>query len=399
MVKRNFPPFRSGQRKFPLFLSIINLESVKILYLTDQTYLHGGIEKVLSQKASYFSDVDGDEVTIVTYNQQGHKPVYPFSKKIKQIDLGINYVEGISYFHPTNLKKIPKHRYTLKKVLKEIQPEVVISCSFGPDFYFIPFFQKQIPKIKEFHSTRHFINYNSAKERILKYLSDYAEKHYDKIVLLNEDETNYYKSDNLIIIPNPTETDDRTCSLSAKKIIAAGRISFQKNFEDLVQVFDLLKSDFPDWEVHIYGDDYLGRRAEIQSQINELGLERNIFFKGVTEDLKETFLDYSIYAMTSNHETFPMVLLEALAVGLPIVSYDCPTGPNRIVIDKSDGFIVPYKNSAIFAEQLKQLMTDESRRKEMGAQAKINARRFEISKVMTQWKDLFRNLLSFQPQT
>ena len=123
-------------------------------------------------------------------------------------------------------------------------------------------------------------------------------------------------------------------------------------------------------------------------------MEKNFIFKGVTSDLKTTFLDYSVYAMTSVHETFPMVLLEALSVGLPIVSYDCPTGPSRIIQNNEDGYIVPYKNSIIFAEQLKRLMGDEQLRKTMGLQAKKNAARFEISVVMQQWKNLFKNLTS-----
>ena len=133
---------------------------MKILYLTDQTYFHGGIEKVLSQKANYLAEVSGDEVTIVTYNQQNKIPVYSFSEKIRMIDLEINYEIGKSYFHPVNLKKIPKHRNALKKIIREIQPDVVVSCSFGPDFYFIPSLEKQFPKIKEFHSSRHFYSQN-----------------------------------------------------------------------------------------------------------------------------------------------------------------------------------------------------------------------------------------------
>ncbi|MCB4234505.1 glycosyltransferase [Kaistella anthropi] len=98
--------------------------------------------------------------------------------------------------------------------------------------------------------------------------------------------------------------------------------------------------------------------------------------------------------MTSETECFPMVLLEALSVGLPVISYDSPTGPKHILTNESDSFIVPYKNSAIFAERLKQLMSDENLRKQLGIHAKINAERFEISKVMAQWKDLFDNLIT-----
>ena len=120
---------------------------MRILYLTDQIYLHGGIEKVLSQKANYLADVSGYEVFIVTHNQGKKNPVYHFSAKIRMIDLNINYEAGRSFFHPTNFKKMPKHCAALKNIFKELNPDVVISCSFGPDFYFIPSLEKSIPKI------------------------------------------------------------------------------------------------------------------------------------------------------------------------------------------------------------------------------------------------------------
>lgn len=368
---------------------------MKILYLTDQIYLHGGVEKVLSQKANYLADVSGDDVVIVTHNQQGKQPVYQFSEKIEIIDLAIDYEIGKSYFHLNNLKKIPRHKAALARLLKTHQPDVVISCSIGPDFYFIPFIEKQIPKIKEYHATRHFNKAHSIKDKILKFLSDRTERQFHRFVLLNEDEIKYYQNRNHIVIPNPTEIDSKICELTSKRIIAAGRITFQKNFEDLIEICSNLFLEFPDWSLHIYGDDYLDRKSVLLKRIAELKMEHLIVFQGVTTDLKETFLDHSIYAMTSNHETFPMVLLEALSVGLPIVSYDCPTGPSRIITHREDGFIVPYNNSVIFAERLKQLMMDEDLRKNMGSHAKINAQRFEISKVMTQWKELFNQLTKY----
>lgn len=365
---------------------------MKILYLTDQIYLHGGVEKVLSQKANYFAEKEGDQLFIVTHSQQKKKTIYPFSEKIKFIDLEINYVTGKSYFHPSNLSKTIAHRIKLEKLIKEINPDVIIQCSVTPDYYFLPYIKKNIPKIKEFHATMHFREYNTAKQKLFKHLSNYTNQKYNRIVLLNEDELKYYNCNNSVVIPNPTEMDARNCKLEEKKIIAAGRISQQKNFEDLVEIFNILKSDFPNWEVHIFGDDYLYRKDKIQEQINTYGLGKNIIFKGVTADLKETFLDYSIYAMTSNHETFPMVLLEALSVGLPIVSYDCPTGPNRIVTDGADGFIVPYNNQHAFSAKLKTLMNNVELRKKFGLNAKMNAKRFEISKVMTLWKKLFEEI-------
>ena len=102
--------------------------------------------------------------------------------------------------------------------------------------------------------------------------------------------------------------------------------------------------------------------------------------------------NYSIYAMTSETECFPMVLLEALSVGMPIVSYDSPTGPKHILTNNEDSFLVPYKNLDIFVEKLEELMQNESLRQKMGQKGLENAQRFSIEKVMHQWKDLFTSL-------
>lgn len=368
---------------------------MKILFLTDQTYLHGGVEKVLSQKATYLAEVSGDEVTIVTYNQQGRRPVYPFSDKIQFIDLGVNYEIAKSYFHPVNLQKVPAHIEVLKKVIKEVRPEVIVSCSFGPDFYFLPYISGNIPVIKEFHSSR-ALNYKptSVKERVLGALSSQAEKKYTELVVLNSDEVRYYHSRTVSVIPNPAEKSDVWAPLTQKRILAAGRISPVKNFGDLIQAFAQLSSDFPDWELHFWGEEYIGTQAKLQTQIDRLGLADRIRFMGVTDHLKTEMPKYSIYAMTSETECFPMVLLESLSAGLPVVSYDSPTGPRHIVKDGEDGFIVPYKNLDIFTEKLRLLMRDENLRSEMGAKGAMNAHRFSIDTVMTQWKDLFKKLIS-----
>lgn len=369
---------------------------MKLLYLTDQIYLHGGIEKVLSQKANYFAEASGDEVTIVTYNQQERIPVYQFSKKIQMIDLGINYEIGKSYFHPVNLKKVFQHKKALAKVLKEIQPEVVISSSFGPDFYFVPFVERQIPKIKEFHASRYFDQQNAAslKSSLLKLLGTKAEQNYHQLVVLNRDEMKYYGGDKITVIPNPADVGKHSSVPGQKKILAAGRISPVKNFGELIDLFAEVSCDFPEWELHFWGEDYLGTREKLQQKINRHQLQHRIKFMGITEDLKEEMTHYSIYAMTSETECFPMVLLESLSAGLPVVSYDSPTGPRHIVKDGEDGFIVPYKNLDIFTEKLRLLMRDENLRSEMGAKGPMNAHRFSIDTVMTQWKDLFKKLIS-----
>lgn len=367
---------------------------MKILYLTDQTYLHGGIEKVLSQKANYLADVSGDEVIIATYNQKGRKPVYHFSEKIQMLDLGINYAIGLSYFHPNNLKKIPAHRKALQTLLRHLKPDVVISCSFGPDFYFLPYLERQIPKIKEFHGSRFFYRSPTAsiKKRLLQHLNRLTEKKYHCLAVLNESEKAFYSNSNVVVIPNPAEITAERSGVTSKKILAAGRISPVKNFADLIDAFARVSKDFPAWELHFFGEDYLSTQQKLEDQVRTLGLNDQVKFKGVTSDLKKEMQHYSIYAMTSETECFPMVLLEALSIGLPVITYDSPTGPQHIVRNEEDSFLVPYKNLDIFTAQLKTLMSDENLRRKMGGAGRENIKRFSLDKVMQQWKDLFIHL-------
>ena len=368
---------------------------MRILYLTDQTYLHGGIEKVLSQKANYLAEVSNYEIYIVTYNQQHNQPIYVFSTKIKMVDLGINYKIGRSYFHPLHLKKIPKHRAALKKTIQLIQPDIIISCSFGADFYFIPSLEKHIPKIKEFHSSRYFYNGNSfsIKDKLLKRLTTITENKYHQLAILNDSERGFYQNKKIEVIPNPASISMERADLTSKKILAAGRISLVKNFSELIEIFARISTVFPDWELHFFGEDYGGTQAELEQKIKDFGLESQIKFMGVSSDLKNIMQEYSIYAMTSETECFPMVLLEALSVGMPVISYDCPTGPKHILTNNEDSFVVPYKNLDNFVDKLKELMQNENLRQKMAIKGRENVYRFSIDKVMKQWTGLFSSLL------
>lgn len=371
---------------------------MKILYLTDQLYLHGGIEKVLSQKVNYLADILAHNLTVLTYRQDHKTPVYALSDKIKFLDISVNYDISKSYFHPENIRKVPAHRSALRKVFKDLRPDVIVSSSFGPDFFFLPFISGDIPVIKEFHSSR-AINQApyTVKNRILNALSAYVEKKYTQLVVLNQDEVQYYPTGSVSVIPNPAQMSSEIIPLGQKKILAAGRISPVKNFGDLIQAFARVSKDFPEWELHIWGEDYIDTKKQLQKTVDRFSLNAEIKFMGLTDDLQKIMQNYSIYAMTSQSECFPMVLLEALSAGLPIVTYDSPTGPRHIVKNGQDGFLVPYKNLDIFTDRLKFLMKNEELRNDLGAKGRINAQRYSIEKVMQQWEHLFTTVRNQTP--
>ena len=366
---------------------------MRILFSTDQVHLHGGIEKVMAEKASYFADVLGYEVTILTTEQRGKPACYPLSDKIRLHDIGVNYDRQKSYFDVSNLKKIFSHFSRLNKAIGTIKPDVIISCNYAFDFYWLPFVFTKIPKIKEFHSSRFYEekvrNATTSTLKKLKYKwDDFIESRYTKLLLLNPDEKAFYRSNNLAVIPNPNPASAETATLVSKIAIAAGRISPVKGFDHLIQAWAIVVKDFPDWRLEIYGEDYLGTKAQLSDLVSELKMEQNVRFAGVSNAMQKNMAAASLYLMSSQTECFPMVLLEALAVGLPIVSYDCPTGPRHIVTNFEDGLLAADQDIADLAQKILLLLADSKKRTEFGQKAKINSRRFETSAVMNQWQQL-----------
>ncbi|MCF6168481.1 glycosyltransferase family 4 protein [Lutibacter sp.] len=369
---------------------------MKIVYYTDQVYLHGGIEKVLAQKLNYFSNFSEFDVYLITTEQKNKPHCYPISKKVIHYDLGVNYIRTKSYFHPVNFKKVPSHINKLRFKLNEIKPDVLIVCNFAFDFYFIPFISKGIKTIKEYHSSRYYYSKELPSKSFLSSLfaklNRFIEKKYTHVVVLNKDEKKYYSIKNCVVIPNSIKVATNTTKLVRNNIIiAAGRIAPVKQFDHLIKAWSLIANKFPHWEVYIYGEGDEVLSSELQQLIKELKVP-NIKLMGATLHLNEKMKEASIYAMTSKTECFPMVLLESLACGLPIISYNCPFGPKNIITDKKDGVLVNHNNIDAFASELTQLIKNTELRKKMEINTKKNVERFDENIVMQLWIQLFKRI-------
>jgi glycosyltransferase involved in cell wall biosynthesis len=179
-------------------------------------------------------------------------------------------------------------------------------------------------------------------------------------------------------------------ALDAKVVIAAGRVTRQKGFDRLLPVWKRVVERHPGWELRIFGSGHAMR--DLRRQIRRLGIGDSARLMGFTPRLQEELAQASLYVMTSRREGFPMVLLEAMGAGLPVVSYDCPTGPRDIIREGIDGHVVRNGDRAALADAMSGLMGDAERRRAFGAAAIEGAARFEITRVAEHWETLLSEL-------
>jgi glycosyltransferase involved in cell wall biosynthesis len=178
--------------------------------------------------------------------------------------------------------------------------------------------------------------------------------------------------------------------VEAPRVIAAGRLERRKGFGRLLNAWAVVAPRFPDWRLDIYGTGQ--EKRSLQRKITRRGLDASARLAGYTGRLPDELATASIFALTSRREGFPMVLLEAMSAGVPVVAFDCPTGPRDIVHDGLDGRLVPNGDIAALAAALEQLMTDAELRRRMGAAAVETAAAYRIDRITERWEALFAQL-------
>lgn len=177
----------------------------------------------------------------------------------------------------------------------------------------------------------------------------------------------------------------------ARIVVAAGRLVEQKGFDLLIEAFAPVHERHPDWQLHIFGTGPL--KAELSARIERLGLAGAVRLRGLSRNLDDEFARASIFALSSRKEGLPMVLLEAMSAGLPVVSFDCPTGPADVVDDGVNGLLVPAEDVPAMTAGLNRLIGNADERAAMGAAAVATAAAYETPVIAAQWEELFTGLV------
>lgn len=183
----------------------------------------------------------------------------------------------------------------------------------------------------------------------------------------------------------------------SKVIVSAGRLVPRKGMSRLIRAFAPVARRHPDWELRIYGSGLL--EEKLRDQIERSGVSGQVRLMGHTGDLPGAFDEAAVFASASSAEGFPMVMLEALSKGLPLVATDCPRGPSDIVRHGRNGLLVPNKDVSALSAALESIVADDDQRRAMGAQASLDAEQYVVDRIAASWDALFDDLVAAQRAT
>ncbi len=360
---------------------------MKILYIVPKINNEGGVARVISVKANYLVENFGYQVHILTQNG-GDKPLFfSFNEKIVFHDMKLKG-NKVSFFL--------QYVKALKKALTTITPDIIIICDNGLKAYCIPFILKtKTPIIFECHGSK----YIEEKEQPNSFFGtkfklvfkEFAANRFAKFIALSNESLKEWNVKNGVVISNPLWFKaSQFADLNSKKIIAVGRHSYEKGLDRMLQIWQKVNAKHPDWSLEIYGKS--NENQELQKLVNSLIIGNNITFFDPVKNINDKYLESSIMIMTSRTEGFGMVLIEAMALGLPCLAYDCPCGPRAIIQNNENGFLVENGNIDLFVQKMELLMEDESLRMQMGQNAKNSISKYNLDSIMTQWKSLFEEI-------
>ena len=351
----------------------------KICFFSANFENSGGTERVTTIIANRLAEL-GYDITIISCIG-GEKSFFKLSPKIK-LDRLYKSCGGLKF----NLTAA----YKLRQKIKEYDFDYIIDIDTIHSFFSIP---ATIGLRTKVISWEHFNFYSDLGIKRRKLGRVLAGKYADKIITLtNEDRETFLENldvkSKIDYIYNPTPYPNEKKSLCESKIaVAIGRLTAQKGFDKLLDIWKKIEKKNSEWELYIIGSGE--DREKLLNQKESLNLKRVIFVEN-TKNIKEYYEKASIYLMTSRFEGLPMTLIEAQSFGLPIISYDIKTGPKDIVNNAEDGYLIENDNQNEFVNKFLELSKNGEKIRNFSQKAYENSKRFKLDRIIEKWKEVLK---------
>ena len=383
---------------------------MKILIMHRSYALVGGAERVITDKANYLANA-GHQLLLVSYEQGQHPLPYELHPSVGYMDLDCRFFTLSKYSLPLHiyhfLRLRNKFRKALRSTVEDFKPDVVVLASDWQTLMgAVVKSVSPIPAIAEFHNTYAYImrkvgsSENWLRKMVTKFYYRQTIRNLrkcSKLVVLTEiDAQNWRRHfDNVCVIPNPVTLYPDVIDDIPKdngRIIFVGRFNHEKRIDRLITAFSMLADRYPDWHVDIFGDG--NEKENLLRQIDECGLVNRVVIHEPTKAIYDEYKRSEMLVLCSEHEASPLVLVEAMACGVPCVSLDCPTGPRAIIKDGETGLLAKDGDVNDLASKMEWLIAHEAERKEMGRKARVFAASRKQDVVMGQWEKLYVSLSS-----
>jgi glycosyltransferase involved in cell wall biosynthesis len=376
----------------------------RIVYIVGDLSYPNGMSRVLSQKVNYLAEKTDNQLYVVLTENASMPHYFELSSKVEYVNFDINF--EVIQTMPLCRKmwnyywKVRQYKRKLTDYLMKIRPDITVSV-LRREINFINDIPDGSKKIGEIHFNK--LNYRLFEKSYLpsfvnhyitkKWKSelDYQVSRLDHFVVLTKgDVKNWNGLSNLSVIPNPIIRFPSVLSNgSSKHAVAVGRYSREKGYDMLISAWKKVNQKHSDWILDIYG---AGNSVAYQNLADEEGLTAVVRCHEADSDIFSRYAESSVFVLSSRYEGFGLVIVEAMATRLPVVSFRCPSGPADIITDHADGLLVENGNIEALAEAICYMIEHPKERYRMGENALLSARRYHEDTIMQKWIQLFDSL-------
>lgn len=352
---------------------------LKILFYINAIH-HGGAERVMVNLADYFCNDDMNECLLVTSFQDEWE--YPVNNKVRRIVL---CEQMPSSFIKRNLLLVKK----LRNVIIQEKPDVVLSFMAEPNFRNI--IASVGLSVKKIISIRN----DPAREypnMLFKIAAKVLYPLADGVVFQTEDAQKWFSKkirNKSCVIFNPVDSIFFTTTFDGtrKNIVTTGRLTRQKNHKMLIDAFSMIANLVSD-NLIIYGEGEM--REELEKRVADLELTERIFLPGAVTDVANTIKSAKLFVLSSDYEGMPNSLMEAMALGIPCISTDCPCGgPRALISNMENGVLVPIGDIQQIANSILLILENAEKSESISSLARISAQNYHPDKIYKQWKEYF----------